>query len=208
VSAERDALLSEFIDAWNAGRRPRLEDFLERAAPADRDALADDVATFVGLADAPALDPAVVAAEPVVREVVAALDAQAGLWPAMLPRLRARARLRVDELAARLAAALGVRGAEAKTAGYLRAMEDGTLEPAGVSRRVLDALGRLLDADPAELAAAGRFAAPAAAGGALFRTDAPDPDVAERLDVLADALATPSPATWDDVDRLFRGAGG
>jgi hypothetical protein len=204
VSAERDALLSEFIDAWNGGRRPRLEDFLERAAPADRDDLADDVATFVALADAPALDPAVLAAEPVVREVVAALDAQAGLWPALLPRLRARARLRVDELAGRLAAALGVGGAEAKTAGYLRAMEDGTLEPAGVSRRVLDALGRLLDADPAELAAAGRFAAPS---GALFRTDAPDPDVAERLDVLADALATPSPATWDDVDRLFRGGG-
>jgi hypothetical protein len=204
VSADRDLLLSEFIDAWSAGGRPRLEAYLERAAPADREGLADDVATFVAFADAPALDPAAVAREPAVRAVVEALDAQAGLWPALLPRLRARARLGVDELAARLAPALGVGGGEAKTAAYLEAMEAGTLAPAGVSRRVLDALGRLLDTDASELAAAGRFGAPVAAG-ALFRTDAPDAAVAERLDVLADALATPSPAAWDDVDRLFRG---
>jgi hypothetical protein len=204
VSDDRDVLLSQFIDAWNAGRRPRLEEYLERAAPAERDALADDVATFVALAEAPPVDAGAVAAEPVVRAVVAGLDDAAGLWPTLLPRLRARARVRVDELAARLAPALGVGGREAKTAAYLEAMEAGTLPPAGVSRRVLDALGRLLDADPAELAAAGRFGAPAPAG-ALFRTDAPDPEVAERLDVLADALATPSPAGWDEVDRLFRG---
>jgi hypothetical protein len=206
VSADRDALLSQFIDAWSAGRRPRLEAYLARAAPAERDALADDVATFVAFADTPPLDRAAVAGEPAVRAVVGALDAQAGLWPALLPRLRARARLRVDELAARLAAALGVEDGAAKTADYLQAMEAGTLAPAGVSRRVLDALGGLLDADASELAAAGRFGAPATAG-ALYRTDAPDAEVAERLDVLADALATPSPAQWDDVDRLFRGGG-
>ena len=38
--------------------------------------------------------------DPLVREVVAAVDRPAGLWPSLLPRLRARARLSVADVAA------------------------------------------------------------------------------------------------------------
>ena len=49
-------MLSAFIDAWIAGERPRLEDYLQRARPAERAALADAIDDFVTLAPTPRYD--------------------------------------------------------------------------------------------------------------------------------------------------------
>ena len=201
-----DRILSEFIDAWAAGARPRVQEFMERVPETEREELAAQIAAFVEWAPTPAFDPAAreaILAEPAAAAAVGALDREAGLWPALLPRLRGR--LGVGELAARLAEALGLQGREAKTLAYLERMEAGTLDPTGVSRRVLEALGRILGADPGELEAAGTFGGFSRPAFAAFRSDAPPEELARRLEVVADALSAESPEGFDDVDRLFRG---
>ena len=45
--ASPDQLLSEFCDAWNAGERPRVDDYLEQAPAGDRDELAALIRTFL-----------------------------------------------------------------------------------------------------------------------------------------------------------------
>jgi hypothetical protein len=201
-----DRILSEFMDAWAAGARPRVQEYLERVPEAEREELAAQVAAFVEWAPTPAYSAAAreaILAEPAAVAAVGAVDREAGLWPALLPRLRGR--LSVRELAARLAEALGVQGGEAKTQAYLERMEAGTLDPTGVSRRVLEALGRILGADAAELEAAGTFGGFSRPAFAAFRSDAPLEELARRLEVVADALVADSPEGFDEVDRLFRG---
>jgi transcriptional regulator with XRE-family HTH domain len=208
VPPDPDRILSDFIDAWNAGHRPDLDEHLARAAEPDRDQLLADITAFVAFAPTPDYDDAALAAiraEPVVASAAAAATAPGGLWPALLPRLRERAGLSTGELATRVVGALGLPSdREPKTRGYLEQLEAGELEPRGLSGRLLDATARLLGVPRGELEGAGGFGVPATA--ALFRAEGPAAETArDDLDVLADALAAPSGAQWDDVDELFRG---
>jgi Helix-turn-helix domain len=209
VPPDPDRILSDFIDAWNAGRRPDFDEHLERAAEADRERLAADITAFVAFAPTPDYDDAALAAiraEPVVAAGAAAATAPGGLWPALLPRLRERAALSTAQLAAGLVGALGLPSdRESKTRGYLERLETGELEPRGLSGRLLDAMARLLGVPRDELEGAGAFGAPAAAP-ALFRAEGPAAETTRAdLDVIADALAAPSGAQWDEVDELFLG---
>lgn len=143
-------------------------------------------------------------AEAVVDRVVAELDAPA-TWRVVLPRLRMNARLKRSELVARLAAALGLQGREAKVARYYNAMEHEQLEPDGISDRVYEALAGIVRVPVDAI----RNAAPGT-GPALLQ--AVDDAVFARLapwDADADAVAAaPSQSPdldWDDVDELFRG---
>ncbi len=197
-----DQLLAEFRDEWCAGRRPRVEEYLARAEPERQVELRDMLDAF--LVDAPRPDYtddvlAEIAREPAVREVMASLSGQSGLWPSLLPRLRRRAKLTRDEVVARLIDALGLpAGSATKAKRYVHGMETGTLEPQGVSGRVLDALAGALGSTREELERAGEFVGlgrPAAAA-AYFRADT--------LDGTATA-PTPADEEWDEVDRLFRG---
>lgn len=211
----RDRVLSEFIDAWNEGRRPDVDEYLRRVDAGERDALADDIATFLTWAPEPDYDAAALAsleAEPIVAEAMAAAGERAGLWPSLIPRLRKRARLSIADVAGRLTEALALGSAATpKTASYVTQMEQGELDPARVSRRLLTALGGVLGIDGRELEAAGGAAAwpgpaaPAPAGAPpLFRArDQAAGAVRADLEVLADALAAPE--GWDEVDELFRG---
>src|SRR5690242_9677049 len=69
-----DQLLSEFIDAWNAGRRPRVREYLARLPDGpDRDELAEQLSTWLEVAPTPDYDNATrarIAAEPTVAQVV------------------------------------------------------------------------------------------------------------------------------------------
>jgi hypothetical protein len=213
VTPARDRILSQFIDAWNAGTRPEVEAFVERAPEAEREALAEAIASFLTWAPTPdytaaALDA--IAAEPAVEAALAAARGPGGLWPELLPRLRTRARLSVAELAAALVRQLGLpAGSEDKAEGYLRRMEGGGLEPAGVSRRLLGGLGRVLGVPAGELEGAGdvgTWRPPPPAAAARFRAAAGAAEsVREDLEVLADVLAAGPDDGWDEVDALFRG---
>lgn len=203
--------LAHFVEAWNAGRRPRVEAYLEQVPDERRDELADAIATWMALAPEPLYDDearAAILAEPAVKAAVAAFEADGGTWPALLPRLRERASLGLADAARGLAQALGVGGREEKVRGYLEAMEGGTLDPGGVSRRVLEALAELLGARADDLERAGRgVGAGPAPAVALFRADAEAAPAAslEILETAADALLAPTPEHLDEVDLLFRG---
>jgi transcriptional regulator with XRE-family HTH domain len=205
---ETDRLLSQFMDAWNAGRRPRVQDYLARAPDDARAELAEQLTTFLEYAPTPDYAEATMAelmAEPAVVTAAAAFESEAGLWPALLPRLREQARMTLGDLARRLNEALAVTGRETKTEAYLKQMEAGSLDPGGVSRRVLEALGRILRVDPEDLDRAGAFGVAEPAPALLRSEPGTAPSVAH-LEVLADALAAPAPGEeWDEVDRLFRG---
>ena len=201
-----DALLARFIEEWNAGRRPQVEDCLAQAKESERDDLADQINTFLAFAPTPRFDEATInelLAAPAVEAAVQAFASEASAWPTLLPRLRAQAGLSLRDLASRVlvAAGIGDRGLE-KTEQRLAEMERGELDATNVSGRVIDLVGRLLGMNPADLVRTGM---PAKAGGALYRRD-DESAVREDLDLVADALATPVPeGEWDDVDELFFG---
>jgi hypothetical protein len=210
VPPDPDRLLSEFIDAWNAGRRPDVDDYVGRAAELDRAPLASDIVAFLAFAPTPDYDDAAleaIRAEPAVVAGAAAPQALGGLWPALLPRLRARAPMTTGQLAAALVGALGLPpDREPKTRDYLERLEAGDLEPRGLSGRLLETLSRLLEVPRSALeGAGGPGTAPAPA---LFRAEGPAADaLRDDLDVIADALAAPAAREWDEVDDLFRGGG-
>src|SRR3954452_20355963 len=140
-----DQLLSEFIDAWNAGRRPRVRDYLARLPDGlERDDLAEQLSTWLEVAPTPDFDDATrarVAAEPAVTHLLAAADADAGLWPSVVPRLRDRAGLSLTDLASQLIERFSLdRRDTDRTAGYLDRLEQGALDPTRVSRRLTQAL--------------------------------------------------------------------
>src|SRR4051812_45252633 len=207
MSTFSDRLLSEFIDAWASGRRPDVDAYLAQADEVDRDVLEREIHTFLLHAPNPAYSDesrAEISAQPLTRAIGDMPD-ELGLWPTLLPSLRKRARLRRDQLATKLADALGASDAERKVARYYHGMEAGTLDPAGVSSRVLRALSGLLDVSERELEEAGAFhgftrSAPQTAFGRSY-------DVASgELDAMS-AMASPAmeAAAWDEVDELFRG---
>jgi transcriptional regulator with XRE-family HTH domain len=209
-----EQVLSEFIDAWNAGRRPRVGEYLARVPEGrPRDELAEQIGTWLELAPTPAYDSstrAQIRAEPIVRHVFDAVGEDAGLWPEVIPQLRARAGLSVGDLAARLVERFGLgRGSEERAADYLQRMERGEIEAARVSRRLLDALGELLGASGRTLSDAGRLGGamrPATAGGTLFRAGDDAGDwVARDIEALSRAAMTPAPPEMDELDRLFTG---
>ena len=210
MALDRERILSEFIDAWNAGRRPDVDEHVARAPAGERDELAADLLAFLSFAPTPAYDEAELAAiraEPAVAGALAAAGERGGLLPQLLPALRERRSLSVAELAAELAGALGLGRERAdKTAGYLARLEDGELEPARVSRRVFEALAGVLGVARGELEGAGDLGGWGAAAAPAFRADE---DAAAALsphvELLADALAAPGGAERDEVDDLFLG---
>lgn len=196
MSDEADRILSDYIDDWNAGRRPRLEDFLARAAPDQRDSLADEIAGFVAMAPEPDWQPDAL-------EAVRAEAADLVSLPSALSAWRRRARLTLDQLGAGLARAVGVRDEE-KTTRYLGKLESGSLDPGGVSRTVLARLATLLGVGEQDLEALATPWPPAPAAAPAMWRAAPKAALQERedLELLAGALGQ---EPWDEVDELFLG---
>jgi hypothetical protein len=80
------------------------------------------------------------------------------------------------------------------------------LEPTRVSRRVFEALGRVLGLAGSELERAADTGGWTPAAAPVFRARKDAASAAARhLEVLADALATPGGEARDEVDELFLG---
>ena len=209
MSARLDKLLSEFIDAWNRAERPRVDDYLARAAPGERDELAERLDDWLLLAPTPeygadALEA--IRADPAFAGALAEIEAHPGAWPEVLPRLRERAGVRVRDLAGRVTAAFGLSGQEERAEQYLERMERGELDPTRVSRRLLDFVGAALGVTGTDLARAGGLRLAAAPGQAMFRAER---EAATRfeddLEALSQAAMAPAPPPMDELDRLFVG---
>lgn len=207
MASESDRIYSEFIDAWNAGERPDVDDYLRRAPEAEREELASELMSFMSFAPSPAYSEQTLSeirAEPVVAATLDAATERSGLLPALLRRARERLGLSTEQLAGELVSTLGL-GEERrpKTASYLERWERGELASARVSQRVFDGLARCLSISSRDLVAAADAGGPAAS--TVFRADAAAPAAAPMLNVLADAIETPSAARSDEIDDLFLG---
>ncbi|MFA9269955.1 MAG: hypothetical protein ACEQSX_04240 [Baekduiaceae bacterium] len=200
-----DRLIGEFVDAWNAGRRPDAADYLQRADPADRPELARQLDVWMLAAPTPAFDDdarAAIRAEPALAAALQAAAEQREPLAARMPRLRERAGLAVDDVARRLAALFELSDVT-RTTGYLERLEHDDLDERRLSRRLLTGLAAILGVDPDALRPA---AAPASA---LYRADDTSSFTADDLDALSRAALTPAPEEHlDDVDRLFVGGPG
>lgn len=204
---DAERLLEEFIAADRGGDADPLV-FLARLEGTDRAALEALIDAYLARAPRRAFDREAFRESPargVAEELSRALGGVSGTWPALLPRLRHRARLRRAEVVERLTRELGVSDT-AKVGGYYHAMEQGTLPSSGVSDRVLDALARVVGTTAERLREAGRAAggpAPGPSGAAFARVGTPDP-----VHLPADALSGrgSSPAEPpDEIDRWFTG---
>ena len=128
------------------------------------------------------------------------------MWPALLPRLRGRARLKRAEVVSQLAARLGAQSQQEKVGGYYHQMEQGLLPESGVSDTVLEALGAIVGWTADSLRKAGQMPAPGPPRtdpGAVF---ARTRGSAAAADADAAPPGAPPAEDWDEVDRLFRGA--
>lgn len=215
---DRDQILSEFIDAWNAGARPDVDDYLARASESDRRELAEQLVSFMTFAPTPAYSDEALAAirdEPIVAEALAAPSARGGLLPTLLAALRERHSWTTPRVAGELARELKVSDEKtSKIAAYLERLERRELDPSGVSWRVFDGLARLFGVPRDELEGAADLggwalrAAPARGRAAMaFRADDKEAaeDARDDLELLAQALHAPGGAARDEVDELFLG---
>ena len=214
----RDQILSEFIDAWNAGARPDVDDYLARASEPDRGELAEQLVAFMAFAPTPAYSDEALAAireEPIVAAALGAPSARGGVLPALLVALRGRRSWTTPQVAGELARELEVSGeSTSKIAAYLERLERRELDPSGVSSRVFDGLARLFGVPRDELEGAadvgGRGLRPVPARGrAAMAFRAEDKEAAEDarddLELLAQALHAPGGGARDEVDELFLG---
>lgn len=203
-SVER--LVGEFVAEWQAGRRPDVEAYLERAAEAEREELAAQLMTWLEIAPSPQFDTATRAAIDAEPALVAARAAAAEQLESLAVRvaaLRERAGLAVRDVSARLGQLLGVTQTS-RTTTYLERLERDELDESRLSRRLLEALAATLGTHPDRLAPRGP--APIAAQ-AFFRADsAVDSIMLADLSVLSNAALSPAPAEpLDEIDRLFLG---
>ena len=206
--SEVDRLLHEFIAEDRSGGPADPQTYLSRLDGADRAELEALIDGYLARAPRRAFDPDAFARSPargVAEELGRALGGASGTWPALLPRLRHRAQLRRADVVRRLADELGAGEAQVdKVARYYHEMEQGTLPAAGVSDRVLTALGRVVGVSAQRLREAGRSAggsAPGPEGAVAFaRVGSPDPQYLEQA---PPSSAAPAAEPRDEVDDLF-----
>lgn len=209
-----ERLLSEYIQSHKAGEEANPLAYLDQVSGTDREELAALIDGYLQRTPAAEWDPDAYRgseAERMVQSLTRSLTGQAGVWPVLLPSLRARAEVKRSELVARLAEALGVGDRREKVAGYYHRMEQGSLDAGGVSARVLEALGGIVGASAESLrrageAAAGRAGMAAPGEPAFTRMQHPAPEYAQER--AAEERAPEAGAEdWDEVDELFRGGG-
>ena len=203
-----ERLLTEYKEAHGSGQDADPRPFLARASDADRELLASLIDAYLERAPRREFDGQAFRASPaasLAEDVQRSLAGESGLWPALLPRLRTRARLKRTELVAQLAARLGAQSQREKVGDYYHQMEQGLLPEPGVSDTVLEVLGKIVGWPAESLRKAGQLPTPGPPRtdpGAVFarthmRTAAPDAEAGAR---------GPDRERWDEVDRLFRGA--
>ncbi|MGB0121264.1 MAG: hypothetical protein WBP55_09965 [Solirubrobacterales bacterium] len=153
-----DVLFRQFVTAWESGASdPRP--YLSKVDGLDREELSTLINNFLDTASGRAWDPEAFAGSPaasLVDPLAKSLAGGSGTWPSLLPELRHRAKIKRSELVDRLAEALGVQGSEELVGEYYHGMEQGTVESAGVSRQVLNALSRILHTKAETLLEAGQ----------------------------------------------------
>jgi hypothetical protein len=206
-------LFSEFIARQLAGERPDPFQYMDKLSEDEREELGDLIDAFLERAPREAWDADAFRgsdAERIVERVDRAVNGASGMWPALLPRLRHRAKIRREDLVARLAEALGKPEQRSKVGAYYHEMEQGILPSEGVNEKVLEALGSIVDVSAAALRDAGERLLPAQGGQATQRSSespafarktVPDPDYIPEAPTATRGASDGEP---DEIDKLFR----
>ena len=207
--ADVDRLLREFKDEHARSGAGDPQRYLDLVGGRDRVTLETLIEAYLASAPRRAWNEAefeASGAAPLVQGIEQSLAGAAGTWPALLPRLRARAQLARADLTARLAEALGVGDRQEKVHRYYHQMEVGRLPAEGVSQRVLDALGEILgeSGDALRRAGAGMAGPGRETEQVAFARTAPAADFDEAALAGARERREPDADEWDDVDDLFR----
>src|SRR3954471_9902898 len=128
MSTTREQVLSEFIDAWNAGQRPDVDEYIARVPADEQDALGEKLLNFVSFAPTPEYsDAALTAVRAELAETLGGAPEPTGLLGTLLTRLRERFGLSTAEVAGEMVADLALQPEHAqKTAGYLERLESGS----------------------------------------------------------------------------------
>jgi hypothetical protein len=208
-----ERLLTEYKEAHQGGGDADPRPYLARVSGVDRELLAGLIDAYLAEAPRRPFSAAAFAASraaPVAEEVERSLAGAGGMWPTLLPRLRARAQLRRSELVAQLAERLGAQGQQDKVGLYYHQMEQGLLPESGVSETVLDALGKIVHSTASALRKAGQMPAPGPPRtdeGAVFARETYGEPAAPPADAEEPAARERRDGEWDEVDRLFQGGG-
>jgi hypothetical protein len=208
---ELDRLFTEFVERHLTGEEPDPWSYIDQLSGDEREELEELIdAYFVGAPprswDAAAYRGS--SAERIADALDRSFRGRAGLWPAILPRLRDRARLTRGALVERLAERLEVGERREKVAAYYHQMEQGILPSAGVSGRVLEALSGIVGASAQALRRAGEPLSGEpledAAANLFTRKATPAPEYGAPAEAMK-AREEDRKAEWDEVDELFRG---
>src|SRR3954454_15722265 len=90
MSSTREQVLSEFVDAWNAGQRPDVDEYIARVPAEEQVALGEELATFLTFAPAPAYsEDALTAIRAEIDQTVGGGE-ERGLFGVLFARLRER----------------------------------------------------------------------------------------------------------------------
>ena len=197
-----DDLFERYKAAFAAGEGRDPQPFLDEVDGGDRRELAALIDGFLASGARPSFTPeafAAAQASPLAQRVMGSLT---DTWPVLLPQARDRAGILRSDVVTRLAEALGVGTRRDKVERYYHQMERGLLEPAGVSERVLRALGEIVGVSVERLRLAARAVPPPPPASApTFARLASR----SRMAAPAAAEASMEPPEWDEVDELFRG---
>lgn len=198
-------LLSRFIDEWNGGRQPDIDEFLDQAkSEAEEAQLAREIETFLEFAPTPKYSDdqmAALRASSAIAASAAAFRDSLGASEQSMVAARLERGLTVAALARKLLRAVGLKAApegEAKTERYLRELEAGAINPGRLTEVVRKTLESILGVSPAgpnapELAAS-------------YRADEVSAEAAANLGMLIDALEISVPdGERDEIDALFFG---
>ena len=187
VAEDVRELFTEYADAYVRGDEPQARDILARAGE-DADELGRMLESF--LAAAPRQSPG--------PDALAIVGAWAEGEPPLV-HVRALRGVRVDEVVDAIVENTGVATEKRpKVKRYYQQLEQGLLDPGGVSERVWEVVRRLVG--PVAHAAAGWSTPAAIRRTAFFRAEAP---LARGLAANTESLA---PQERDEVDDLFTSA--
>jgi hypothetical protein len=210
-NSEVDRMFKEFIEEHKAGGSAEPLEYLHKLEGTDRAELAALIAGYLERAPRRQWNAEAFRGSVAERAVEEAMAEPVGTVSVLLRSWRDRAKLRRDQVVARLAEALGVAQQEEKVAFYYHRLERGLLDPRQVSSRVFEALAGIFGQGTESLREAAANWAEAMEGPTetFARRTMPSEDVevaamrAEALDFARESA--PAREQWDEVDRLFLG---
>jgi hypothetical protein len=211
-NSEVDRMFKEFVEQHKSGGSAEPLEYLRELEGTNRAELAALIAGYLERAPRRQWNAEAFRGSAAERAVEEAMAEPVGAFSALLVSWRNAAKLRRDQVVARVAGALGVTPNEEKVAFYYHRLERGFLDPRNVSSRVFEALAGVLDQGPESLreAAANWTQAMERPTETFARRTMPSDETVHMADAERTEPSPPGPSAsargdWDEVDRLFLG---